>query len=57
MSKQTKDWMEKLVENYRVPTEEETKQNTEKKKVLNESQLKKILSKDQDIRKRFRIFV
>jgi hypothetical protein len=27
MSKQTKDWMEKLVENYRVPTEEETKQN------------------------------
>tara|TARA_B110000037_G_scaffold126784_1_gene144350 strand:+ start:14 stop:154 length:141 start_codon:yes stop_codon:yes gene_type:complete len=46
MSKQTKDWMEKLVENYRVPTEEETKQNTENKKVLNESQLKKILSKD-----------
>jgi hypothetical protein len=46
MSKQTKDWMEKLVDNYRVPTEEETKKNTEKKKVLNESQLKKILSKD-----------
>ena len=57
MSKQTKDWMERLVENYRVPTEEEVKKTTEKKKVLNESQLKKILSKDQDIRKRFRIFV
>ena len=57
MSKQTKDWMEALVDNYRIPTEEEVKKNTEKKKVLNESQLKKILSKDQDIRKRFRIFV
>ena len=57
MSKQTKDWMEALVDNYRIPTEEEVNKNTEKKKVLNESQLKKILSKDQDIRKRFRIFV
>jgi len=46
MSKQTKDWMERLVESYRVPTEDEVKKNTEKKKVLNESQLKKILSKD-----------
>ena len=46
MSKQTKDWMEKLVENYRVPTEEETKQNTEKKKVLKESQIKRILERD-----------
>ena len=45
MSKQTKDWMEALVDNYRIPTEE-VKKNTEKKKVLNESQLKKILSKD-----------
>jgi hypothetical protein len=46
MSKQTKDWMEKLVENYRIPTEEEVKKKSEPKKVLNESQLKKILSKD-----------
>jgi hypothetical protein len=46
MSKQTKDWMEKLVENYRVPTEEETKQNTEKKKLLKESQIKRILERD-----------
>ena len=46
MSKQTDDWMQKLVENYRLPTEEEVKKTTEKKKVLNESQLKKILSKD-----------
>lgn len=46
MSKQTDDWMQKLVENYRIPTEEETKQKAEKKKVLNESQIKKILSKD-----------
>tara|TARA_B110000977_G_C10983977_1_gene457217 strand:+ start:69 stop:209 length:141 start_codon:yes stop_codon:yes gene_type:complete len=46
MSKHTKDWMEKLVENYRVPTEEEVKKTTKKKKVLNESQLKKIYSKD-----------
>ena len=47
MSKQTKDWMEKLVENYRIPTEEETQKKAEPKKMLNESQLKKILSKDQ----------
>ena len=45
MSKQTKDWMERLVENYRIPTEEQ-KKKSEPKKVLNESQLKKILSKD-----------
>ena len=31
MSKQTKDWMEKLVENYRIPTEEETQKKTEPK--------------------------
>ena len=46
MSKQTKDWMERLVDNYRIPTEEEIKKKTEKKKFLNESQLKKIMSKD-----------
>lgn len=46
MSKETKDWMERLVENYRIPTEEEQKKKIEPKKMLNESQLKKILSKD-----------
>jgi len=44
MSKQTKDWMERLVENYRIPSEEETK--SKPKKMLNESQLKKILNKN-----------
>ena len=46
MSKTTKDWMDKLVENYRVPTDEEIQKKTEKKKQLNEYQLKRILSKD-----------
>ena len=46
MGKNTKDWMEKLVENYRIPTEEETQKKAENKKMLNESQLKKIMSKD-----------
>ena len=46
MSKETKDWMERLVENYRIPTEEEQTKKSEPKKMLNESQLKKILSKD-----------
>lgn len=43
MGKKQKDWMEKLVENYRVPEEDKTEKD---KKVLNESQLKKILDKD-----------
>ena len=46
MSKDTKDWMQRLVENYRIPTEEEQKKNTEQKKVLIESQLKNILERD-----------
>ena len=33
MSKQTDDWMQKLVENYRIPTEEETKQKAGKKRM------------------------
>jgi hypothetical protein len=46
-NKTTKDWMEKLVENYRIPTEEEQKKMAEQpKKVLTESQLKKILNRD-----------
>ena len=46
MSKETKDWMDKLVENYRIPTEEEQKKKSQPKKMLKESQLKKILNKD-----------
>lgn len=46
MSKETNDWMERLVKNYRIPTEEEVKKNSEPKKILKESQLKKILEKD-----------
>jgi hypothetical protein len=46
MSKSTKQWMDKLVENYRIPTDEEIQKKNEKKKFLNESQLKRILSKD-----------
>ena len=44
MSKQTKDWMEKLVENYRVPTEEN--ESKKQPKILKESQIKKILERD-----------
>ena len=46
MSKQTKDWMEKLVENYRIPSEEEQSKNTKQPKILKESQIKKILERD-----------
>ena len=46
MSKQTTNWMGKLVENYRIPTEEELKQQSEKKKLLKESQIKRILERD-----------
>jgi hypothetical protein len=46
MGKNTKDWMEKLVENYRIPTEEETQKQAEKTIMLNDSQLKKMLSND-----------
>jgi hypothetical protein len=46
MSKETKDWMQRLVENYRIPTEEEQSKNSEQPKMLKESQLKKILERD-----------
>lgn len=46
MSKETKDWMQRLVENYRIPAEEEVGKNTEQPKMLKESQLKKILERD-----------
>lgn len=46
-NKTTKDWMERLVENYRIPTEEEQKRRLESpKKVLTESQRNKILNRD-----------
>jgi|SaaInl0LU_22_DNA_1037365.scaffolds.fasta_scaffold13705_2 hypothetical protein len=46
MSKETKDWMQRLVENYRIPSEEEQSNNSEQPKMLKESQLKKILERD-----------
>ena len=56
MSKQTNDWMQKLVENYRIPSEEEQSKNSEQPKMLKESQIKKILERDQDISNIIRIF-
>ena len=46
MSKQTNDWMQKLVENYHIPNEEEQSNNTDQPKILKESQIKKILERD-----------
>jgi hypothetical protein len=46
MSKDTQDWMEKLVKNYRIPLEEDKSNKKEPKKLLKESQLKKILERD-----------
>jgi hypothetical protein len=46
MSKQTNDWMEKLVKNYRIPLEEDTSNKQKQNKLLKESQLKKILERD-----------
>lgn len=46
MSKDTQDWMEKLVKNYRIPLEEDKSKKQEPKKLLKESQLKKILERD-----------
>ena len=56
MSKDTKDWMEKLVKNYRVPLEEDKSKKAEPKKLLKESQLKKILERNQVLSKIYRIF-
>jgi hypothetical protein len=44
MSKHTKDWMEKLVETYRIPAEEN--ESKKQPKILKESQIKKILDRD-----------
>jgi hypothetical protein len=38
--------MEKLVKNYRVPLEEDKSKKAEPKKLLKESQLKKILERN-----------
>jgi|TARA_B110000259_G_C14020577_1_gene402892 hypothetical protein len=46
MSKNTKDWMSQLVENYRVPSEDEQTKNPNQPKMLKESQIKKILERD-----------
>ena len=46
MSKDTQDWMEKLVKNYRIPLEENKSKKQKPKKLLKESQLKKILERD-----------
>jgi hypothetical protein len=43
-NKETKDWMEKLVKNYKIPPEI-TKEKQEPKKILKESQLKIIMNK------------
>jgi hypothetical protein len=43
--KQTQDWMERLVKNYKVP-EENPNQKKEPIKLLKESQLKIIMNRD-----------
>ena len=46
MSKDTtKDWMDKLVKNYRIP-EEAPKENKEPARLLKESQLRIIMERD-----------
>ena len=41
----TKDWMDKLVKNYRIP-EEAPKEKQEPKRLLKESQLRIIMERD-----------
>jgi len=45
MSNQTKDWMERLAENYKLP-EEQPKEKKEPVSLLKESQLKIIMGRD-----------
>jgi hypothetical protein len=45
MSNQTKDWMERLAKNYKLP-EEQPKENKEKVSLLKESQLRIIMERD-----------
>lgn len=48
--KQTQDWMERLVKNYKLP-EENPKQKKEPVKLLKESQLKIIMNRDKTPKK------
>ena len=43
-SKTTKDWMERLVQNYKIPTDNLTEKK-EPKRMLKESQIKIIMQK------------
>jgi len=45
MSNQTKDWMERLAKNYKLP-EEKPKEKKEPVSLLKESQLKIIMGRD-----------
>lgn len=45
MEDKRKDWMEQLVKNYNLPPDT-PKENKEPKRILNESQLKKIIQRD-----------
>jgi len=45
MSKETKDWMDKLVKNYRIP-EDAPKEKKETVRLLKESQLRIIMERD-----------
>jgi hypothetical protein len=45
MSNQTKDWMDKLVKNYRIP-DEQPKEKKETVRLLKESQLRIIMERD-----------
>lgn len=46
MEKQTKNWMERLANNYRIPTDGDGVLAKAPKKILSESQLKKVLNRD-----------
>jgi hypothetical protein len=48
--KQTQDWMERLVKNYKLP-EENPKEKKEPVKLLKESQLKIIMNRDKTPKK------
>lgn len=45
MNNKRKDWMEKLVKNYNIPPDN-SKEKREPKRILKESQLKKITERD-----------
>ncbi len=45
MANETKDWMDKLVKNYRIP-DEQPKEKKEPVRMLKESQLRIIMERD-----------